>query len=144
MLVRLDGIDAESSDRNLRQHGAERISLASITAERQRRLDAVQKLWDEGMCPAEIGQRLGHRHTAIYHDLRALRIDPKQSTKATLAAEARERLLDRIAGLIESGLMHHEIAPIVELSTAMVSYHARRLVACGRLAQSSLVRKRRK
>jgi hypothetical protein len=103
----------------------ERQTLSSISAERQRRLDAVKQLWDEGLPPIEIGKRLGHRHTAIYHDLKALNIDPKQSQAAKQQGTARDALLSRIRELLDQGYQYKEIAPIVGLSPSMVGYMVR-------------------
>jgi DNA-binding CsgD family transcriptional regulator len=134
---------APTEQKNLAKKLSERQSLASISAERQRRLDKVRELWEQGLSPIEIGQRLGHRHTAIYADLRALGIDPKQSQSAKQQSERKGALLEQIATLVESGHKHSEIAPIVNLSPEMVSYHARRLVKSGRLAASTNIGRRR-
>ena len=133
----------ETADRNLRKSLGPQESLSNISAARQCRLDEVQRRFEAGESPTEIAKALGHKHQFIYQDLKALGIDPKESKAATQATAAREQLLERIATLIESGLQHNEVAPLVNLSTAMVGYHARKLVAAGRLTHTSIVRKRK-
>ena len=128
-----------TADRNLRQRGVKRQTLRSISAARQERLETIREMWESGLSAVEISKRLRLRHTAIYQDLKFLGIDPKQSQSTIQATAAREQLLDTIAALIESGQRHSDIAPQVNLSTEMVSYHARALVRSGRLAHSTKI-----
>jgi hypothetical protein len=120
---------APTADYNIaRKHlrEQERPTLANITAERQRRLDKVRELFGAGHSPVEIAKLLGHKHTAIYADLRALGIDPKHSKRTTDKTAARDRLIEQIKQLIDDGLEFKAIAPIVGTSPAMIGHYARK------------------
>ena len=103
----------------------------------------MRRRFEANETPAEIAAAMGHRGVAVYADLKAAGCKISKSLSATQAAESKGRLLERIATLIESGLQHSAVAEQVNLSTSMVSYHARRLVKSGRLTASTTVGRNR-
>jgi hypothetical protein len=118
---------AETSDYNIaRQHfrEQERPTLATISADRQRRIDEVKKRFEAGESPTDIAKAMGHKNTHVYHDLRDGGVDVAKA-KATEAAVSKARLLSRIKQLMDEGKQYREIAPIVGISAEMVGYHVR-------------------